>query len=111
VWASTKEISYFSDILQYYETRRCSSPLLFNFVSEYAVRNVQENQVGMKVNGTYQLLAYADDVSLLRCNIDTIHKNTESLTGRMVGLEVNVENPNYMLVSSLYNAGQNRDVT
>jgi hypothetical protein len=47
--------------------------------SKYAIRKVQENQVGLKLNGTHQVLAYADDVNLLEDNIDTIKKETETL--------------------------------
>jgi hypothetical protein len=44
------------------------SPLLFNFALEHAIRKVQYSQVGLKLNGTHELLAYADEVTLLGDN-------------------------------------------
>jgi hypothetical protein len=44
------------------------SSLVFSFALEYAIRKVQENQVGLKVNVTHQLQVYADDVDLLGNN-------------------------------------------
>jgi hypothetical protein len=57
--------------------------------------------VGLKLNGTHHILAYADDVNLLGDNIDTIKKNTETLidASEEVGLEINVEKSKYMLPS------------
>jgi hypothetical protein len=57
--------------------------------------------VELNVNGTHQLLVYADDVTLLGDYLDTIKKNTEALVdaSKEVGLEVNAEKLKYMLLS------------
>jgi hypothetical protein len=38
--------------------------------------------VGLKLNGTHQLLVYVDDVNLLGDNIDTTKKNTQTLISK-----------------------------
>jgi hypothetical protein len=75
------------------------SPLPLNYALQYAIRNVQEEQEGLKMKGTYQLLAYADDLNILGENIDTIHRTKESLldASKDVGLEVNSEKIKCML--------------
>ena len=47
-----------------------------------------ENQDGLKLNGTHQLLAYADDVNLLGGSIHTLKQNAEALVAatREIGL-------------------------
>jgi hypothetical protein len=56
------------------------SPLVSNFPLEYAIRKVQENQDGLKVNGK-QLLLYAYDVNMMGGIIRTTEKNAETLIG------------------------------
>jgi hypothetical protein len=35
------------------------------FTLEHAIKNVQENQEGLELNGPHQCLFYADDISIL----------------------------------------------
>jgi len=63
------------------------SPMLFNFALEYAIRRVQVNQGGLKLNGTHQLLAYADDVNILGGSIHTLMQAIVAAS-REIGLEV-----------------------
>jgi len=50
------------------------SPLLFNFALEYAIRRVQVNRDGLKLNDTHQLLIYADGVNILGGSVHTVKK-------------------------------------
>jgi hypothetical protein len=64
------------------------------------------NQVGLKLNGTHQLLAYADDVNLLGDNTYNIKKTTENL----IGASREVEATKYMLLAYHQNVNQNYDI-
>ena len=76
-------------------------PLLFNFALEYAIRRVLVNQDGLKLNGTHQLLVYADDINILGGSIHTVKENAESLivASKEIGSEVNPDKIKYMVMS------------
>jgi len=69
---------------------------------------VQVSQDGLKLNGTHQLLAYADDANILVGNIHTLKENAEALVAvtREIRLEVSADKTKYMVMSRDQNAGR-----
>ena len=62
------------------------------------IRKVQINQDGLKLNGTHQLLVYADDVNILGGGVHTIKENAEAVivASKEIELEVNADKTKYM---------------
>ena len=87
-------------------------PLLFNFALKYAISRVQVNQDGLKLNGTYQLLVYADDVNMLGGGVHIVKEKAEALVvaSKETGLEVNADKTKYMIMSRDQNAGQSHNM-
>jgi hypothetical protein len=65
-----------------------------------------------EIEGTHQLLVYADDVNIVGQNIDTTQKNTKALLddGKETGLEVNPEKTKYIVMSHYQKAGQKQSI-
>ena len=88
------------------------SPLLFNFALDYAIRRVQVNWNGLKLNGAHQLWIFADDGNVLGGSIHTIKKNTGALLvgSNEIGLEVNADKIKYMVMTRDQNAGRSHNI-
>jgi len=64
-------------------------PMIFNFALHYAIRRFKVKRNCLKINGTHQLLAYADDVSIISVSVHTIKGNEITLVAAT--MEVGVE--------------------
>ena len=86
--------------------------MLINFALDSAIRKVQINQEGFQLNGAQQLLVYADDVNMLGGSVHTVKGNTEALLVgyKEIGVEVNVDNTKYMVMSGDQNAGRSDSI-
>jgi hypothetical protein len=51
--------------------------LFFNCALQYAIRRLQVNQDGLKLNGTHQLAVYADGVIVLGGSVHSKKENTK----------------------------------
>jgi len=85
--------------------------LILNFAVEYAIRRVEVNQEGLKLNDTHLLLVYADDVNIIGESVPTI-KNKEALLVRNkeIGLEVNADKTEYVVTCRDQNAGPSHNI-
>ena len=110
-YSRDRQASIFSDI---FPTKNGWNKMLYHncfstLLLAYAIRRVQVSPEGLKLNGIYQHLVYADDVNILDKSVHIIKKNTEALVvwRKVTGLEVNADKIKYMAMSWDQNAGQN----
>jgi hypothetical protein len=82
--------------------------MAFQLCLDYAIRRVQVNQDGLKLNNTHKLLVYADDVNILGGSVHAIKKNTEALSvdNMEIRLHMNADKTKYLLMSRDQNAGR-----
>jgi hypothetical protein len=83
--------------------------ICFNdIVLEHAIKKVEENHVGIKLNGSHQLLVYAGNVNLSADSIHGSEKITEAVIEASMGvaIEINTEKAKY----HHQNAGQNHNI-
>jgi len=69
---------------------------------------VQVNQEGLKLNGTHQLLVYANVVNVLCGSKHTTKKNKEAIVdaSKEIGLKVNADKTKYLVMSRDQKAGR-----
>jgi hypothetical protein len=78
----------------------------------WALRRVQENQDGLKLNGTHQFVFDVDDVNILGGSVSTVLKDTEALivASKEIRLQVNADKIKYIVMSRDQNAGRSHNI-
>jgi len=78
----------------------------------FPIRNGLKEGYPLSLNGTHQLLAYADDVNILARSIHTVKENVEALVAatREIGLELSADKTKYMVMIRDQNAGRIKNV-
>jgi len=79
--ANSVEVNIF--LVHYYSEwpeTRCSVATALQFCFRICHQK-SKKRVGLKLNGTHQLLVYADDVNLLYNSTNTVKENTNTLRG------------------------------
>jgi hypothetical protein len=66
----------------------------------------------LRLNGTHQLLVYANDVNILGGSVHTLEQNTEALVvaSKEIGLEVNANKTKHLVVSRDQNAVRSHNI-
>jgi hypothetical protein len=66
----------------------------------------------LKLNGTHQLLVYADNFNILGGSVNTLQANAEALVvaSKEIGLEVNADKTKCTVMSRDQNAGRSHDI-
>jgi len=84
--------------------------ITFQLCFEYAIRRVQVNRDGLKLNGTQQFLVYADGDNILDGIVHTVQRNIEALVVASfeTGLVVNADKTKHMVMSQYQNLGQSQ---
>jgi hypothetical protein len=79
---------------------------------DFAFRRVPVNQNGLKLNGTHQLLVYADYVNIMEGGVHTIKENAKNsvVASKEIGLEVNADKSKYMFMSRDQNSGRSYSI-
>jgi len=83
------------------------SPLLFNFALECSIRRVQVIQDGLKLDGTHQLLVYADDGNIFGGNVHIVKQKAEALimSSKEIGLDVFADKTKFNIMPRIQKAG------